>query len=107
MSVKQELTPFSADYVAKLRRELESRGWQPDQRGDAECVDEASAAAADYIKRLSAYLATLRQQAEAMRADAERYRWLRAKRFYNHEDDRNIDAAIAAAAAPTTPGDAT
>jgi len=68
MSVKYELTPFSADYVAKLLRELESRGWQPDQRGDAECVDEASAAAADYIKRLLADIATLRQQAEAMRA---------------------------------------
>lgn len=43
---------FTPEYISEVVKELESRGWRPDSRGDPECYDEASAAGAQIIEHL-------------------------------------------------------
>lgn len=71
---------FTADYIADVTKELESRGWRPDSRGDADCVDEASAAGADIIRSLQSALTAAQgaldaanQHVQILRVQQEEY----------------------------------
>lgn len=57
---------FTDEYLNQLRTELESRGWQADARGDAECVDEASAAGAEVVKLYQALQSQLARETQRL-----------------------------------------
>ena len=62
------------EFLEEVIAELDARGWQPDLRGEPDCVDEACARAADLLRKL---------RADNERLRAERDEWTRGSEVVN------------------------